>query len=325
MINIKSSIYVLLCSIVMANLPVLPVQAVDVDALEAEIKVLEGEKSTLQTKLNKLNTEISTKNKSVEELEEKNDELSATISTIIDEAFEYYDSIQIKPLETQKLMEPRDFIDKIVAIKSIPTLNNQTYSINDIFSEQKAILVEFWEEKKEAQEAQVSNNIEINSIQESKEVLESDKASLTKEISTKTSKISTNYNKINATKYTQENSNTSSGSGTAQEVVNYALQFIGTPYKLGGTSLTSGIDCSRFVQAVYAKYGYSLPNTTVYQINSGKSVSYSNAVAGDLIFYSGHVGLYIGSGKIVHASVSSGVKISSATYTTIVAVRRIIN
>ena len=116
------------------------------------------------------------------------------------------------------------------------------------------------------------------------------------------------------------------GSGNGVTVANFALQFVGNPYKYGGTSLTNGADCSGFVQSVYAKFGISLPRTVGPQSHCGKGVSYSEAQPGDLICYSGHIGIYIGGGNIVHAANSrKGIIVSTAKrYGAITAVRRII-
>lgn len=115
------------------------------------------------------------------------------------------------------------------------------------------------------------------------------------------------------------------GSELGKQIANYACQFIGNPYVLGGTSLTNGTDCSGFTYRVYSDFGYKLPRTSLEQRNVGVAVDYANAQPGDLICYDGHVGMYIGGGKIVHASTpKSGIKVSNATYRTILAVRRII-
>ncbi len=116
---------------------------------------------------------------------------------------------------------------------------------------------------------------------------------------------------------------------TGQQVANYAKKFVGNPYRYGGTSLTNGADCSGFTQSVYKHFGYKLPRTSSEQRKSGKSVSFSNRKVGDLICYSGHVGIYIGNNKIVHASNSKpypkgGIKISSVTIMKVKAVRRIV-
>ena len=118
----------------------------------------------------------------------------------------------------------------------------------------------------------------------------------------------------------------SSGSGSGSSVVDFATQFVGNPYGGGGTSLTDGADCSGFVQSVYANFGVSLPRTSYEQQNAGTEVSYADAQPGDLICYGGHVAIYMGDGKIVHASnAKDGIKISNdATYRTILSVRRLV-
>ena len=112
---------------------------------------------------------------------------------------------------------------------------------------------------------------------------------------------------------------------TGQAIVDYACQFIGNPYVWGGTSLTEGADCSGFVQSVFAHFGISLPRTTWDMENVGTPVSYDQAVAGDLILYDAHVGIYMGNGEIVNAINSQrGIGILPATYTNILTVRRLI-
>ena len=110
-----------------------------------------------------------------------------------------------------------------------------------------------------------------------------------------------------------------------QAIVDYACQFIGNPYVWGGTSLTDGADCSGFVQSVFAHFGIALPRTTWDMENAGTAVSYDQAVAGDIILYNGHVGIYMGNGQIVNAINSAkGIGILPATYTNIVTVRRLV-
>ncbi len=117
----------------------------------------------------------------------------------------------------------------------------------------------------------------------------------------------------------------SGGSGKGADIANYACKFIGNPYVAGGTSLTNGADCSGFVMSVYKNFGINLPRSSYAQSTVGKGVSYSEARPGDVIYYGGHVGIYIGNGQIVHASTErTGIKITSATYRSIITVRRIV-
>lgn len=116
----------------------------------------------------------------------------------------------------------------------------------------------------------------------------------------------------------------SSVSSTGSSVASYACQFTGNPYVWGGTSLTNGADCSGFIMSVYANFGVSLPHSSGALRGVGYEVDYSQAQPGDIICYSGHVALYIGGGQIVHASTEeTGIIISSATFTSILNVRRI--
>ena len=106
----------------------------------------------------------------------------------------------------------------------------------------------------------------------------------------------------------------------------YALQFVGNPYVYGGCSLTNGTDCSGFVMLIYQHFGVSLPHYDAAIRQKGKRVaSLSEARAGDIVCYYGHVAIYIGDGRIVHASNSrDGIKISErADYRTIADIRRI--
>ena len=138
-------------------------------------------------------------------------------------------------------------------------------------------------------------------------------------------------NTVEDTDYSESGSTDSSVSysGSGSSVADYATQFVGNPYVYGGTSLTNGADCSGFVQSVYANFGVSLPRTSYDQMNVGTEVSYSEAQPGDLICYGGHVAIYLGGGRIVHASNSApypagGIKISdNAAYRTILSVRRV--
>lgn len=115
------------------------------------------------------------------------------------------------------------------------------------------------------------------------------------------------------------------GLALGQQIAGYACQFVGNPYVYGGSSLTNGTDCSGFTMAVYAQFGYSLSHSSGVQMGQGTPVSLDAVQPGDIICYSGHVGLYIGGGQIVHASTeSTGIIISNMYYTTPIGARRIV-
>ena len=120
-------------------------------------------------------------------------------------------------------------------------------------------------------------------------------------------------------------------SATGSAVVAYASQFVGNPYVWGGTSLTSGADCSGFTMAVFANFGVSLPHHAASQLSCGTQVSIDRLAPGDLVFFSStggeidHVAIYVGGGSIVHAANSkSGICYSSLNWMTPVAACRVV-
>ena len=114
------------------------------------------------------------------------------------------------------------------------------------------------------------------------------------------------------------------------KLISYAKRFIGNPYVSGGNSLITGTDCSGFVKLVYSKYGYDLPRTSTEQYYYGTGVSMDDIEIGDIVSYGysdnvTHSAIYIGNGKIVHASTpETGIMISDINIMPIIGIKRII-
>jgi len=131
----------------------------------------------------------------------------------------------------------------------------------------------------------------------------------------------------------EENKVTNSGntSKIRQEIVEYALKFVGCPYVYGGNSLTNGTDCSGFVKLVFGRYDVTLPRQSREQAQKGRKISSSELKPGDLVFYAkngtvNHVALYIGDGKIVHAANSrQGIIISKYNYREVYCMRNVLD
>lgn len=182
------------------------------------------------------------------------------------------------------------------------------------------------EAKKKRQEEEAKANKEVyvdNADSSDNSASESESSS---EGQSSESQTSENQSSEPQSTETQSSSGGGSGSAKGQEIANFACQFVGNPYVPGGTSLTNGADCSGFTLAVYNNFGISLPRSSYAQSGYGREVSYSEAQPGDIIYYGGHVGIYIGNGLIVHASTqATGIKISNALYRSIITVRRIVD
>jgi peptidoglycan DL-endopeptidase CwlO len=86
-------------------------------------------------------------------------------------------------------------------------------------------------------------------------------------------------------------------------LVRFARRFLGVRYVYGGTNPASGFDCSGFTRYVFAHFGVVLPHYTFGQYDVGRAVARSRLRPGDLVFFDGvgHVGLYIGHGRFIHA------------------------
>ena len=108
------------------------------------------------------------------------------------------------------------------------------------------------------------------------------------------------------------------------ELVTTSKKYMGAPYRYGGNSLTSGIDCVWFVKRMYAKYGVNIPLSHSQIHKFGTGVSLKNAQKGDIICYSKHVGIYIGDGKMIEANSKRGVSIGTVNKGRVVTVRRVV-
>ena len=138
-------------------------------------------------------------------------------------------------------------------------------------------------------------------------------------ISTENNYVQVRYALEQAIPYTPTSS--SKTSSVRNNIKEYAVKYIGGKYVWGGNSLTTGTDCSGFVQLIYKHFGVTLPRVAKDQASKGVEVSSANKKIGDLVFYSNskgvidHVAIYIGNNQVVHAaSTKSGIRISTWNY-----------
>lgn len=169
-----------------------------------------------------------------------------------------------------------------------------------------------------------STSSSASSSQTSSSSTESQSSSSSASTSTETSSSTEDSSSSEDSSSASEETSSAAASSIGSAVVAYACQFIGNPYVWGGTSLTDGADCSGFVMSVYAHFGYSLPHSSAALRSVGTGVSVSDMQPGDIVCYSGHVGIYAGGGQMVNAaSAATGIKYTNVNYRPILAVRRI--
>ena len=206
-------------------------------------------------------------------------------------------------------------------------LQQQTSQIRDLQAQIDAKESEVKKAKKAAEDAAAKEAAEAKKKKEAEEA-----AKKAKEQEQLAENTADNKDQANAATSTSKEEASpaktvppASGSATGQNIANYACQFVGNPYVAGGTSLTNGADCSGFVYAVYKQFGMTVPRSSYAQATYGREVSYQNAAPGDVIYYGGHVAIYLGGGRIVHASTAkTGIKYENATYRTILTIRRFV-
>lgn len=132
---------------------------------------------------------------------------------------------------------------------------------------------------------------------------------------TTTTATSTTTTTASAGKTTATTKKQAPQSLNGQEVVDYAKQFLGTPYVYGGNDLRKGVDCSGFTKQVYGHFGISLPRTASAQHKKGSVISYDELLPGDLCTtvyefeskYTGHAAIYVGDGMVINALPEEGV------------------
>lgn len=199
-------------------------------------------------------------------------------------------------------------------------LEEEKTALNEMLEQKKAEAADFDTQISKAKQEAAAYKAKIKQQNaEIRKIEEEEAARRRAEAAAASKKTGSSYNIDSASVI-----NSSGGSATGKEIASFACRYVGNPYVPGGTSLTEGSDCSGFTWAVFNNFGYSIPRSSTAQRSAGRGVSFSEAQPGDIICYAGHVALYIGGGRIVHASTpSTGIKYGVATYKEILGVRRI--
>lgn len=242
-----------------------------------------------------------------EESTEKKEEEKTSNSEIKEKKTAYikYDKVNLrkKASTSSTVLAKLKLNDKVTVLEEVDSKWSKVkvegitgYVSTDLLSEKKQEV----KEEKKVEENTTSRDGETTSRNEKEEVKEDVKTETKQEENKTTEKSET---------VKEESKDNTSSKITGADIVAYAKKYLGYDYVLGGTSPKSGFDCSGFTKYVYNHFGYTLSRTSKAQAKNGKEVAKSDLQLGDIIIFKnqsltaiGHVGIYIGNNKIIHAS-----------------------
>ncbi|MDY4127165.1 MAG: NlpC/P60 family protein [Lachnospiraceae bacterium] len=246
-------------------------------------------------------------------------------SEYVEELYEYDRKMLIKYQEARQLVE--DTKEKLLMEQeelevSKHELDEEKAGLDELLEEKKAEASDYDAEIAKVKQAATLFKAKIKQQNAQIKKLEEEEAKKAAEEAAKASAGNSNSSNVDSSSIISG----ASGSAKGKDIANFACRYVGNPYVAGGTSLTNGADCSGFTFAIYKEFGISLPRTSTAQRGAGREVSLSDAQPGDIVCYAGHVAIYIGGGRIVHASTpSTGIKYGNVNYKPVITVRRIVD
>ncbi len=327
------------------------------ESLQSEINALDSELGDILVGLGVVESDIAT-------AEERLTQVQSDLAQAQEDEAAQYEAMK-KRIRFMYEQGDTAYLTSILESRSMADLLNRVEYVNEVYDYDRQMLVEYQNTKQQVEELKIEVEGEIAELedlqanykekQERYETLIAQKRKQMGDFDTKLAdvkKLAAEMQKTIAKQNeiirqaeeerrrqeTEKNNTGNVGGGSnpdfttnvdGQKLVEFACKFIGNPYVYAGNDINNGIDCSGFTKYVYGHFGIELPRYSGAQRNCGKAVSYANAKPGDLFFYEGHVAIYMGNGKIVHASNSKpypagGIKTSSATYREILAIRRVL-
>ncbi len=315
----------------------------EITQMMAEIELIEEEIDTLKTEIESCKVDLE--NAKVEE-EKQKEAMMTRIKYMYEEGSSSVVEVLLSAIGLSDLLNRADYVENIYAydkemldkyMAARQEVEDLEAQLEEEESELETTLSEY-EEEQQAMEAELAELKTLSSQYDTliskakqqaavyKKQIESNNAQIKKLEEEEAKKKAAAAATAKTATVDAASIMACNGSDLGKQIAIYACSFVGNPYVAGGTSLTNGADCSGFTQSVFKNFGYTIPRTSYQQRSAGTEVSYASAQPGDIICYAGHVALYIGNGRIVHASsAKTGIKLGYATYREIITVRRIVN
>jgi cell wall-associated NlpC family hydrolase len=358
----KNTIRTVLFAVALVMITQVPVSAIPVSSgIQTEQNQLEGVKNKreeLELSIEKLDNQIEnfmmevSKNK--DDIESNENEINNSMLKISD--------IETETVEKQKLLDKKlrltymygntDYFKILFESKTFIDLVTRIDAINKIASMDKKIISELKENEENIKsekavleekherivnlKAENENKLaSLNSEKEKQKKLIEEAKSQERLLASRDEENETQKlvkNTIKEIKKVTPKPEVTRGASSAsgESVISYASNFLGIPYLWGGTSPSTGFDCSGFTQYVYSHFGIKLGRTTYNQINDGQAVSRNELQAGDLVFFGKggdptHMGIYIGNNTYIHSPRTGDVlKISPMTRPDYITARRVL-
>lgn len=242
------------------------------------------------------------------ETAEKENISTETIKQETKTSYIKYDTVNLreKASTSAKVIAKLKLNDKVTVLEKV----NSTWSKVEIDGKTGYVSTELLADKKQEEKEtnQDATADENTTSRDGETTSREETATKNKKEDTATNKTETTVKEDNTSKK-EESKETTSSKVTGEDIVAYAKKYLGYKYVYGGTSPSAGFDCSGFTYYVYKHFGYTISRSSKAQANNGKAISRSNLQPGDLIIFKnqsltaiGHVGIYVGDNKIIHAS-----------------------